>query len=97
MTIDLPEDLERSINAQDSSGHFSTVGDAIAEAWRAFLQQCTPETVNARIALEDVHRKMLADGLISQLPNTHAQPDDDCPSMEIEGEPFSETIIRERR
>jgi Arc/MetJ-type ribon-helix-helix transcriptional regulator len=37
MTIHLPEDLERSIHAEVESGHFASVNDAIAEAWRAYL------------------------------------------------------------
>jgi Arc/MetJ-type ribon-helix-helix transcriptional regulator len=36
MTIHLPEDLERSIHAEVDSGHFASVDDAIAEAWRAY-------------------------------------------------------------
>src|SRR4051794_29913658 len=36
MTIHLPEDLERSIRAEVQSGHFASVDDAIAEAWRTF-------------------------------------------------------------
>lgn len=41
---------------------------------------------------------MLADGLLSQLPNSADDIDDDQEEpAEIEGEPLSETIIRERR
>lgn len=39
MTIQLPKDVESSINAEVLSGHFASVDDAIAEAWRAFLRQ----------------------------------------------------------
>ena len=44
---------------------------------------------------DDLHRQMLADGLLSQLPDDTQDIDDDEPVM-IEGEPLSETIIRER-
>ncbi len=41
---------------------------------------------------------MLADGLLTQLPNTAQDSDDeDEPPVTIKGEPLSETIIRERR
>ena len=50
------------------------------------------------MTLDDVHRQMLADGLLSQLPNADQDTDDeDDAPIEIEGEPLSETIIRERR
>lgn len=39
MTIHLPEDVERSIEAAVHSGRFASAEDALAEAWRAFLRQ----------------------------------------------------------
>lgn len=42
MTIHLPKDVESSINAEVLSGHFASVDDAIAEAWRTFLRQKPP-------------------------------------------------------
>jgi Arc/MetJ-type ribon-helix-helix transcriptional regulator len=39
MTINLPKDVESSINAEVLSGHFASVDDAITAAWRAFLRQ----------------------------------------------------------
>ena len=98
MTIQLPKDVERSINAEVLSGHFASPDDALAEAWRVFLQQRTPEQPSKKMTLDDVHRQMLADGLLSQLPNADQDTDDeDDAPIEIEGEPLSETIIRERR
>ena len=49
---------------------------------------------------EAFHRHLMEIGLISQLPNPAEDIDDDDPDDEpivIEGEPLSETIIRERR
>jgi hypothetical protein len=46
MTIELPEDLERSVQAEVLSGHFATADDMVAEIVRRyFLQrgQCPPE------------------------------------------------------
>jgi Arc/MetJ-type ribon-helix-helix transcriptional regulator len=39
MTIQLPKDVESSINAEVLRGHFASVDDAIAEAWHTFLRQ----------------------------------------------------------
>ena len=38
MTIHLPKDVERSIEAAVHTGHFASADDAIAAAWRAFEQ-----------------------------------------------------------
>jgi Arc/MetJ-type ribon-helix-helix transcriptional regulator len=39
MTIHLPQDVENSINAQVLSGLFASPDDAIAEAWREFIDR----------------------------------------------------------
>jgi Arc/MetJ-type ribon-helix-helix transcriptional regulator len=39
MTINLPKDVERSINAEVLSGHFASVDEAIAAAWRDYLER----------------------------------------------------------
>ena len=98
MTIHLPKDVERSINAEVMSGHFASADDAIAEAWRAYLQQRTQAPQAKASRLDELHRQMLADGLLSQLPNAADDIDDEQEEpVEIDGEPLSETIIRERR
>jgi Arc/MetJ-type ribon-helix-helix transcriptional regulator len=98
MTIHLPKDVEGSINAEVMSGHFASTDDAIAEAWRAYLQQRTQASQAKASRLDELHRQMLADGLLSQLPNSADDIDDDQEEpVEIDGEPLSETIIRERR
>jgi Arc/MetJ-type ribon-helix-helix transcriptional regulator len=43
MTIHLPKDVENSINAQVLSGLFASPDDAIAEAWRHFIQRSQPQ------------------------------------------------------
>lgn len=46
----------------------------------------------------DIQQYMLDIGLLSQLPNREADYDDpDDEPIDIEGEPLSETVIRERR
>jgi hypothetical protein len=51
-------------------------------------------------SIEDLHRKMMARGLIHRLPDPSLDIDDDDPAdqpVPIKGEPLSETILRERR
>jgi Arc/MetJ-type ribon-helix-helix transcriptional regulator len=98
MTIHLPKDVEHSINDEVMHGHFASAGDAVAEAWRSYIQQRTQAPPTQASRLDELHRQMLADGLLTQLPNADDDIDDeqDAP-IEIDGEPLSETIIRERR
>jgi Arc/MetJ-type ribon-helix-helix transcriptional regulator len=42
MTIHLPPEIERSIQAAVHSGDFASVDDALAEAWRSFQQHRQP-------------------------------------------------------
>ena len=42
MTIQLPTDVERDILAEVNSGHFASVDDALAEAWRSFRRHRPP-------------------------------------------------------
>ena len=55
---------------------------------------------NKPLSIEELHRKMMARGLIIRLPDPSLDIDDDDPDdqpVPIKGEPLSETIIRERR
>jgi hypothetical protein len=46
----------------------------------------------------EFHRHLVEIGLMSQVPDTEADFEDpDDPLIDIEGEPLSETVIRERR
>jgi Arc/MetJ-type ribon-helix-helix transcriptional regulator len=98
MTIHLPNDLESSIQAIVHSGRFASVDDAMAEAARLLLREIKQAPPSTASRLDALHRQMLADGLLSQLPNATDDIDDEQEApVEIEGEPLSETIIRERR
>jgi putative addiction module CopG family antidote len=50
MTINLPEDLQRFIQAEVHSGHFSSEDDAIAEAVRLLRRQLTQAAAAAPAA-----------------------------------------------
>jgi putative addiction module CopG family antidote len=56
------------------------------------------QKVSKTLTIEELHQQMMARGLITQLPDTAADFDDpDDEPIAIEGEPLSETVIRERR
>jgi Arc/MetJ-type ribon-helix-helix transcriptional regulator len=101
MTIHLPQDLESSILAEVRSGHFASVDEAMAEAARLLLRQRKPEglvVANAPPSEAEFKRQLLKSGLMSSLPT----PPDPATRrsfepLTLEGEPLSETIIRERR
>jgi hypothetical protein len=58
-----------------------------------------PAPAKAR-SIQELHRRMMARGLIRRLPDPSLDIDDDDPDdrpVPIKGEPLSETILRERR
>jgi len=96
MTIHLSEDLENSIQALVNGGQYASVDEAMNEAARLLLRKQPP--AKTIVTEADLHKHMLEIGLLSQLPDTEADYDDpDDQPITIEGEPLSETIIRERR
>jgi Arc/MetJ-type ribon-helix-helix transcriptional regulator len=95
LTIHLPEDLEKALHAEVQSGRFASVDDVIALALRRLLQPPPPK---GPLTEEELLKYMWEIGMISELPDTSADFDDpEDELIEIEGEPLSETIIRERR
>ena len=46
---------------------------------------------------QELWQKLFEEGLITHVPRDISDEDDDFEPIEIEGEPISETIIRERR
>ncbi|MDQ3749619.1 MAG: hypothetical protein M3367_11525 [Acidobacteriota bacterium] len=60
------------------------------------LAQGLAETKNDALSEAEIAEILLAKGIISKIP-AHWNDDEDFEPIEIEGEPISETIIRERR
>src|SRR5271157_2325710 len=88
MTNHLPEKLESSILAVVHGGQFASVDDAMAEAARLLLRQCKRATPAKALTEDDLDRQMLADGLLTQLPNTaQGSDDEDEAPVTIKGEP----------
>jgi len=99
LTIHLPEDLERYLQSEVQSGHFASPDEAITEALR-LLQQKKQEAQIQRKPLtpDELNRQLLEAGLLNQIP---PRPDpatyQEFSPIVIQGDPLSETIIRERR
>jgi len=96
MTIRLPEHIERSITAVVRSGHFSSVDEAVTAAWLAFAPELRSPTTSQPLTPNDIHQQMLAEGLLTRLPDTAHDSDNDDEPVIIEGEPLSATIIHDR-
>ena len=102
MTIHLPEDLESSIHAQVHDGHFASVDEAMAEAARLLLRQLKQgriELAKAAGSDEELQRRLFEARLLSEIkpPVRVATGTEEFTPVPIQGEPLSETIIRERR
>jgi Arc/MetJ-type ribon-helix-helix transcriptional regulator len=109
MTIHLSDDLASSIRAQVLSGIFASEDDMVAAAVRDFLhRQSQQAAANANtppsltpedIADQDLQRRLLAAGVISEIKPqiTDMTPYRNRRAVPIQGEPLSQTVIRERR
>jgi putative addiction module CopG family antidote len=99
MTIHLPEDLERYVGSEVQSGRFASPDEAIIEALHLLRQKKQEEQPQRQpVSSDEVNRQLLEAGLLSQIP---PRPDPETyqefAPIVIQGEPLSETIIRERR
>jgi Arc/MetJ-type ribon-helix-helix transcriptional regulator len=107
MTIRLPEHLERYVRDQVRAGLFRTEDDVVCDALERHRQAQQP-AANANtqaslapeeIADQELQRRLLAAGIISEIkpPITDMTPYRNRRAVPIQGEPISETAIRERR
>jgi hypothetical protein len=71
-----------------------------ASAKKAKRAKSAPASEKKPLSIDEIHQQMMARGLILRLPDPALDADDDDPDdqpIAIEGEPLSETILRERR
>jgi Arc/MetJ-type ribon-helix-helix transcriptional regulator len=106
MTIQLPHDIERDILAEVQSGHFASVDEALAAAWRSFQRPRQPasatnqpELTPEEIADQELQHRLLAAGVISEIkpPSRLLPARERFEPIPITGEPLSATVISERR
>lgn len=98
LTVHLPEDLERFLQAEVQGGRFASPDEAIAEAL-SLLRQKEQMEASRREALiaDEVDRQMLEAGLLSRIPpRLDPATYEEFTPIVVQGEPLSETIIRER-
>ena len=96
LTIRLPDDLEDSLRDEVHQGRFVSVDEAVAEAVRRLIRH--PPPAEKPLTEAEFQRQLLESGLMTELPETAADFDDpDDVPIDIEGEPLSETVLRERR
>src|SRR3954464_13460245 len=98
MTVHLSEDLENSLRAAVKSGRYASVDDAIAQAVRLLLHQ-QPPPAGKPLTVPELEPKLIESGFLASVPppRAPAAPAWSFIPVKIEGEPLSETIIRERR
>ena len=96
MTFHLSEDLERSILAEDQSGHFASVDEAMTEAALLLLRREPGGLAVANPTPSEAEFKQQLLNLMTSLP---IPPDPATRRtfrpVTLEVEPLSETIIRE--
>ena len=112
MTIDLSKELEKFVHDAVGSGRYASEDDVIRDALIQLRQimhkdterpdkktkRAKPAAQKKPLTKDEFHRHLVEIGLMSQLPDTDADFDDpDDEPITIEGEPLSETVIRERR
>ena len=108
MTIHLPEHLERYVHGQVQAGRYPTEDDVIRDALERHRQVAEPPPAKAtsqpdltpeEIADQELQRRLLEAGIISEIkpPITDLTPYRNRRAVPIQGEPMSETVIRERR
>jgi len=102
MTIHLPEHLERYVHDQVQAGRYLTEDEVIRDALERHQQaQQPPAAVNRREeqSSQELQHRLLEAGIISEIkpPITDLTPYRNRRAVPIQGEPISETAIRERR
>ena len=98
MTIHLPAELERFVRDQVVAGLYPSEDDVIRDALEQLRKHAPTPTNGSRMTEAEFKQHLLNTGRISSLP-TPADPASRpvFQPIALEGEPLSETIIRERR
>jgi putative addiction module CopG family antidote len=98
MNLHISGNAERIIRLKLQSGRFASESEVVEEALRLLDQQGQSRSAALALTEEEFQRHLVNLGLMSALPDTGVDVDDpDDEPIGIEGEPLSETVIRERR
>jgi hypothetical protein len=104
MDVQLREDLKRLVSDQIRSGRYSR-GEAVIREVQAWIREKeageVPEPTTASPAMndEEFRQHLIQKGRVSQLPDADwgSRTPDHWEPIHVEGEPVSQTILRERR
>jgi putative addiction module CopG family antidote len=97
MTIHLPEHLEQFVRDQVKLGRYPSEDAVVRDALEQLSKRAP--SVKKPLTEEELERQLVQAGFLGSVPpprDTAAAPWNFEP-IRIEGEPLSETIIRERR
>jgi Arc/MetJ-type ribon-helix-helix transcriptional regulator len=112
LSKDLEQFVHDAVRAGLYDREDDVIRDALTRLKQAMPEATTPPARSAKrvkakaapaqpkkpLTVAELHQKLLAEGRISRLPDTTADFDDpDDQPITIDGEPLSETVIRERR
>ena len=113
MPIQLSKEHEQFVHYAVLAGLYASEDDVIRDAMSRLKQEIPRDTEVApqnakaitksseeKSLIDELNRRLIAAGLVTQLPDPTQDIDDDDPDdqpIEIVGEPLSQTIIRERR
>ena len=113
MTIYLPEDLANSIRAEVLSGHFASEDEMVAAAVRDYLRRKhvqarptgaaaaagSPAPAGVEPSAQELQRRLFEAGVLSEVkpPIADLTPYRHRQAVPVQGEPLSETVLRERR
>lgn len=100
MDVPLSEDAERFVRSQVASGRFGSEFEVVDAALH-LLRQVGPESARPEdsAAEDEFERRLMDSGFLSAAYGPRPAPPSDWSftPIVVEGEPLSETIIRERR
>ena|SRR5438046_1222459 len=113
MTIHLPEDLASRIRAEVLSGRFASADEMVAAAVRDYLRRKhglarptgaaaaagPPAHAEEEPSDQELQRRLFEAGVLSEIkpPITDLTPYHHRQAVPVQGEPLSETVLRERR
>jgi Arc/MetJ-type ribon-helix-helix transcriptional regulator len=109
MTIHLPDDLAESVRVEVRRGQFASEDEVVAAAVRDYLGRrhgpvlpagaAAPAPAGEELSAEELQRRLCAAGVIGEIkpPITDLTPYTHRQAVPVQGEPLSETVLRERR
>jgi putative addiction module CopG family antidote len=101
MNVSVSEQAELIIRSQIQSGRYASEGAVIEDALKRLESDPTPGVATEADTAADqgLQRRLFEAGILSEIkpPITDPTPWKDRKPVPIEGEPLSETVIRERR